>query len=107
MARRRARRKGGDRGTGGGVLATLPTPPHTWRTLRSSRSAAALEGGPAAKLTRRLEATLDGEYLNSRRASAQRRLPQRHDPKFRAGAYPSQEVGRDEQSAADLLATLL
>ena len=53
------------------------------------------------------KAALDGEDFCRRRASAQRRLSQRDDPKVRAGADAPQEVGGDEQRPADCLAMLL
>ena len=66
-----------------------------------------LADSPPAKLTRRAKAALDGEYFHRRRASAQRRLAQRHDLKVRAGAYSPQEVDRGEQGTAGCLAVLL
>ena len=60
-----------------------------------------------ALASRSNKAALDGEDLYRRRASAQRRLSQRDDPKVRAGADAPQEVGGDEQRPADCLAMLL
>ena len=61
----------------------------------------------SALASRSNKAALDGEDLYRRRASAQRRLSQRDNPKVRAGSNAPQEVGGDEQRPADCLAMLL
>ena len=71
-------------GGGSGTARRTPLVPED---LAQQSLGCALAGGAAAKLTRRVWATLDGKYLHGRRASTQRRLPQRDDSKIRAEAY--------------------